>query len=267
MSAAQKAIKYLALALAIFIIISIFSGLYFAGSLLGGVVTNDNDTCRMGSYSAKAKVLCVSINSSVVEISKSDEAKVDTNNKYIKYEIKDNKIIVREEKHSFFKNINDKYVKIFIPENLKFDEVYISNGAGKMTASDITTNNFELELGAVATEINNIVSNNKTTIDSGVGKLDINNSRFNNLDLDAGVGELTLNAKLLNSAEIDAGVGEINLNLLDTIDNYRISAEKGIGSIRLNGQEVRDERFYGNGTNYIDIDGGVGSIKITSKEK
>ena len=261
MSTAQKVIKYLALALAIFIIISIFSGLYFAGSLLGGVVINDDDACRMDDYSPDSKVLCVSINSSVVEISQSDEAKVDSNNKYIKYEIKDNKFIVREEKHSFIKNLKDSYVKVYIPD-LEFDEVYISNGAGKMTASDITTNNFELELGAGATEINNITSTNKTEIDSGVGQLDINNSQFNNLELDAGVGKLTLNAKLLNSTEIDAGVGEININLLDSIDNYRIQAEKGIGSIMLNGKEVRNEKFYGNGTNHIDIDGGVGSIDI-----
>lgn len=266
MSAAQKVIKYLALALAIFIIISIISLLYFTGSLLG-VVINNNDSCRMNDYSPDAKVLCVSINSSAVEILKSDEAKVETNNKYIKYELKDNRIIVREEKHTFSKSFNDNYVKVFIPDDLKFDEVYISNGAGKMTVYDITTNNFELDLGAGSTKMNNIVASNKTIIDSGVGKVDINNSHFNNLDLDAGVGKLTLNAVLLNSTEIDAGVGEININLLDSIDNYRIKAEKGIGSIMINGKEVSDESIYGNGTNNIDIDGGVGSIKIITKEE
>lgn len=267
MSSAQRAIKYSALAFAIFIIVSIFTGIYYAaGSIFGIVIDNDN-TCRIDDYRVGDKALCVSVRSSVVEIIKSDEAKVDTNNKHIKYEIKDNKIIVNEEKSSFTKRIKDNYVKVYIPEDLEFDEVFISNGAGKMTVSDITTDQLELDLGAGATEVNNVYSNKETIIDCGVGELNINKSVFRNLDLDAGVGKLTLSVKLLNNSKIDAGVGEINIDLLDSIDNYRIETDKGIGSVTINGDDVRDDRIYGKGDNYIDIDGGVGSITISSKEE
>ena len=61
---------------------------------------------------------------------------------------------------------------------------------------------------------------------------------------------------------VETGIGNVKIKLLDGIDNYKFSIEKGIGSIYVNNEEV-DNGVYGNGSKRIFIDGGVGSIKIS----
>ena len=58
---------------------------------------------------------------------------------------------------------------------------------------------------------------------------------------------------------------DLNLNLLNTMANYKIKVDKGLGSININGQEVADESTTGSGLTDIDVDGGVGSINISTK--
>ena len=54
-----------------------------------------------------------------------------------------------------------------------------------------------------------------------------------------------------------------NINLLDKIENYKIKIEKGLGTVKINNDSVKNG-IYGEGTNSIEIDGGVGSINIKS---
>ena len=80
-----------------------------------------------------------------------------------------------------------------------------------------------------------------------------------------GVGNLTLTSYLLGTNDISAGIGSIELNLIGTYDEYRILANKGIGSIKLDGNSIDSDTYYGTGNNQINIDGGVGSIDIHFK--
>ena len=41
-----------------------------------------------------------------------------------------------------------------------------------------------------------------------------------------------------------------------------ISIEKGVGEATINGENIKNEAVYGNGSNKIDIDGGIGKISI-----
>ena len=45
-----------------------------------------------------------------------------------------------------------------------------------------------------------------------------------------------------------------------------IKKEKGIGSITINNESISNDSYYGNGSNYIEIESGVGSINITTKK-
>ena len=103
---------------------------------------------------------------------------------------------------------------------------------------------------------------NFTSIDSGAGEVVIKDGSVNNLDLDMGIGKVKLNLEVIGNSEIDAGIGELNLVLLGNDDDYRINVDKGIGSIKFNGESVDAETTVGNGDNIIDIDGGVGNINV-----
>ena len=127
-------------------------------------------------------------------------------------------------------------------------------------------NNLDLELGAGKTNINNIKTNN-TDIESGAGKLEIKSSLINNLDLDMGVGEIIIEANLTGNTKIDAGIGSLKLDILGKALDYKIKLDKDIGNVYIDNKKVKDNEVIGNGSNYIDIDGGIGEIKVNFKEE
>ncbi len=263
MNTTQKIIKYLAIAFAICLIISIFMGIYHTIGAIGGAVTHSGGNgLNINKYPNTANILSIDIGASKLKIVEGTSLKVETNNKYIATTQDFNKLSVTEKSHSIFNTKGKEEVIVYIPKDMTFDKVYISNGAGSINIENITTQDLELELGAGELTIDQITSLNNTDIDGGVGEANINNAYLNNLDLDMGVGEFTITGSIRGKSKIDAGVGELNINLKDNKDNYSIYTETGIGSIRIDGNSVKNETTYGMGNNKIDIDGGVGSINI-----
>ena len=45
-------------------------------------------------------------------------------------------------------------------------------------------------------------------------------------------------------------------------EEYRTKINKGLGNVTVDGKKVSDNEVVGNGENKIDIDGGIGEIKI-----
>lgn len=76
------------------------------------------------------------------------------------------------------------------------------------------------------------------------------------------MGEFVFSGKLTGKSEIDSGVGAINIDIMNNKEDYTIDVSKGIGNVTLDGQKLEMDRVYGTGENYLDIDGGVGEIKI-----
>ena len=97
-----------------------------------------------------------------------------------------------------------------------------------------------------------------------LGKTELNSCEINNLKADLGIGEFNFKGKLIGNTKIDLGVGAINIKLINSKDEYKIDMSKGIGSVTLDGQKIETDRVYGAGENYLDIDGGLGEIKVES---
>lgn len=68
--------------------------------------------------------------------------------------------------------------------------------------------------------------------------------------------------KLLGDSEFEFGVGESNITLIGNKEEYKVDIEKGIGSITIDGSVVTGTSSIGNGSNCIDIEGGVGAINL-----
>ena len=270
MTSAQRVIKYLALGFAIFLIFSILSGIMFGISTVSNVFNDSEkdileDLEDLNIIGDNISVLDIDIKAANLVIKTGDKLKVETNNKYIKYDQVGNKITIKEKRHNWFFRKNKSDLIIYVPENFVFDGVSIDTGAGKIDIDKLSTQILNLDFGAGKATINNLVVEASAEIDGGAGEISILNGSINNLDLDVGVGKFTLNSKLTGNTDIDAGVGELNINILGFIEDYKIRVEKGIGSAKLNNQDLKNEKVYGTGINTIDIDGGVGSINITTK--
>ena len=136
MSEFQKIIKYFAIALAMFLIFFIISGISFGLSLVENIFNgNDSevleDVLELVEMEDNINVLDVSVTSSNILIKVGDTFKIDTDNKYIDCKQDGKKIKVTEKKHSLFNSDNSKLV-IYIPSDMTLDDVEIDSGAGKI---------------------------------------------------------------------------------------------------------------------------------------
>lgn len=273
MSIAQKIIKYLALAFAIFLIVTIFSGIltgiYTMSNILGLKKESTESITEISTLELEEiddyAYLDIEIKYSNFKIKLGEKFEVQTNNNNIEVNQKNNKLkIIEKQSNWFWRNSNEEKLIVYIPENIEFEKVNIETGAGRVNIEEIKAEKLKLNLGAGETIINNIISDN-VDIDGGVGKFTIENGTINNLDFDLGIGETTINAKITGNNKIDTGIGSLKLNIDGNIEDYKFKVEKGIGNIKLNGKQVSNNEIIGNGENVIDIDGGIGEIIINFK--
>lgn len=265
MSGAQKGIKYVAICFAIVLIVAIISGIVSAGLSLfkmSGFITNYK-TSSLDS-SKYTSLLDVNLKYTDLKIVKGEVLKVDNKNEKVKVKQEDNKIIITDKSSIFSKRENDELI-IYVPENLIFDIVNVSTGAGKIIIDGITAKNINFEFGAGKATLSNLKANN-ADIETGAGKIDILNSELNNLDMELGIGEANIVSKITGKSEIECGIGKATINIENSEKDFTLEFDKGIGSITYNGIEVSDNYKIGNGINYLKIDGGIGKIVINTKE-
>ena len=263
MTSTQKVIKYCSLALAIFLIISIISGI--AGAVVGISELFDKSNHVSEDFSdldinSDSKILDIDLKSSSLTIKVGEVLKAETNNKNINVKQDNNRIYIKEKKNSWFTNGGE--LVIYVPRDLIFDLVNIDTGAGKIEIDALITNRLDFDLGAGRVNVNYLGVFQKGKISTGAGAFTINNGNMNNIDFDLGVGKIDITGSLLGSTKIDSGVGSTNVNIIGSKDDYKIDVDKGLGSINVDGESLKDSTSYGNGVNTIDIDGGVGSITI-----
>lgn len=272
MTTAQKVIKYLATAFAVFLIITIISailsGVYALLSALGLIHTNkDIVTENLKVISKEVKevtTLKIDLAYTNLDIKTGDDFKVETNNSKITFEENNGSVKIKEENRNWLNNNNmSSNLIIYIPEDMiAIDETKIQTGAGKINIEKLNTQSLYLELGAGDVYIENVIATGETKIDGGVGKTELKSCEINNLKANLGMGEFTFSGKLTGKSKIDSGVGAINIDLIDNKNNYKIDVSKGLGNVTLDGQKLETDRVYGIGENYLDIDGGIGEIKI-----
>ena len=272
MTTAQKVIKYIATAFAAFLVVTIISAVLGGGYILLnalGLIKNNQETLTdnlkiIASGIEEISTLKIELSCTNLEIKVGDSFKVETNNTKITFSNNNGRIEIKEENNSWLNRKN--YVSnliIYIPEdNFILDEATIQTGAGKINIEKLLAQNLYLKLGAGEVQIQNLFAINEAKVDGGVGKTELKSCEINNLKANLGVGEFIFSGNLTGKNEIDSGVGDVNINLNGEKEDYTIEVSKGLGSVTLNGQKIESDKTVGNGKNLLDIDGGIGEIKI-----
>ena len=263
MKSSTQLIKYIAISLAIALTIGIVLFVVTTITQFGNafIKTETNEKYDEIKTNTNISILDIDVKAVNVFIKKGEKLKIETNNKYIQIEEKDNKTFIVEKKHNIFKH-DDSDLIIYIPEDLTFDVIALESGAGKVSIETLKTKKLDFDLGAGKVEIVDLTVLTSAEINGGAGAIEINNSFINDLELELGVGKLELTSKLTGYNQINCGIGESNINLIGSQTDYKIKIDKGIGSAKIENDSIKDNTYQGNGDNIIDIDGGIGKIKI-----
>ena len=242
MTSVQRVIKYLAIGLAIFIIVSIVSAIVFGIRIIGIVETQKKEVPGLKTVTdfkyGKLTNLKVELAYSKLIIKNGDKVQVESNNPNISCKQNNNQLTIKEKDNNWFSRKNEGEVVIYLPEEVELDVVKIETGAGQIWVQELNTKQLILEIGAGTVEIEKLNVTQKAKIEGGAGRVSILSSEINNLDLDMGVGKFELRTKLTGKNDIDAGIGRLDIDLIDEIENYKVKVEKGIGSIKIEGKEV-----------------------------
>lgn len=282
MNGFQKVIKVFAICLAIFIIVNIFgwilggigflvhigdlndnhnheeAGLRESAEVSKGIVTGeewvewqDIDKIHIDLEGSKL-IIRVGGDRLVVKRNNENNFRVDKNGDTLK---------IREKDGWFFNHNNLDTLDITIPDGMALRELDIDSGAGRAEIDGVKAESFKIDQGAGVLEITNSKFE-ETKISGGAGATKISSSVLNDLRLDAGVGKVELSGSITGNSKIECGIGEVDINLDGNKDDYKIRAEKGIGSIKIDGEDRGNDVTYGSGTNELKLSGGIGSVKV-----
>lgn len=269
MNGFQKTIKIFAICLAVFIIVNIIGGILGFLAIITGV-TYENNKVVVESFTDKyqnvERIDVNSISSNIV-IKQGNEFKVEASNLKNRFssKVSNGTLRIREDRTWFLNSSNTGIITIYIPTKVTLDELKIDSGAGKIEINNVNSKEFTLQQGAGVVVIENSKFD-KTDIDGGAGEIKIKSSVLNNLKMDAGIGKINIEAEITGNSKIDCGIGEMKIELLGDKEDYNIRAEKGIGNIRINSNKHESDTSYGNGKNKLKLEGGMGNIEVSFKE-
>ena len=260
----QKGIKYCAIAFGIFLIVSILSAILGAVGIIdmittGGARTGENFTKTYQDI----RSIDIDVAYSDILITTGKEFKVEATNisRSFSSKVKNDTLKIKEKRNWFWMGNSSGKIIVTVPTDTVLQDVSIDSGAGRIELDKILASSLDISQGAGLLTIRD-GDFSKTTIDGGAGKIEVSSSILNDLDLDAGVGKVDIEAMITGNSEIDSGVGEIHLRLLGEKEDYRIHADKGIGSLEIDDKNYSSDASFGSGSNFIELDGGVGSITI-----
>jgi len=245
--------------------IALFLMLVLAGLMIGCTQNAVLKETVIYPVTSDIHSLEISVGAADFTIKPSESFSVESNLKYLSVSEKDGVLTVIEKKTKGVTYDNPVLI-LCMPADMKFETVDITTGAGRLTAGVLSARSLKLQLGAGDVNIETLNTKDYTDIVGGAGEINIHDGTIHNLDLEMGVGELNLTASLLGNSDLTFGVGESNLTIIGSKGDYKIEAEKGIGSIAVDGKSVREFESSGTAQNRVQIQGGIGSINLNFQE-
>lgn len=271
MTSSQKVIKNIAIIFAIFLSVSIICGILTGGytviKSIGLIKIEESklldSLVTISDNNEYVTSLELKIKVSNLKITNGEKFEVKTNNPYVTFINNNGKVVIEENNESIWPNSSSSDVIMYIPNQInELDKVKIESGIGKLYIENITAKKFELDSGVGEAIIDVLTVLEETKIKNGVGKLNINLANIKDADFNLGVGETIVTGDVFGNSKFDTGIGSLNLILNMDEQNYKIKVDKGLGVVKYNGSTVSNNEIIGNGKNYIKIEGGIGSINI-----
>jgi hypothetical protein len=274
MTPLQKTIKSLSIAFAIFLAVIIISGI--ASGIMSLLISFSgshkvNERIEAVNIEITENVSGLDIQSDIGRLIVREGTKWGVSGQYLsknfKSEVVDGILHIENlEKNNIrfrvFSGKGKANLIIEVPKGTDLEKVYVNSSVGNLEISDLVSDKFILE-GAVGNGKVHHVASNEVIIEAGVGNLNLTDVSFKNVTVKGGVGNLNLSGSIQGDSKVSSGVGNITLKLDDEREDYNLSAESGIGFIKINGKKAGDTKEdRKEAENSLDIESGIGNIYI-----
>ena len=141
-------------------------------------------------------------------------------------------------------------IKLYLPQNMIFDEVKLELGAGELYANYLEMKKLEVSVAAGAVNLNQIVSDD--------------------MELEVGAGELVVDQGDVKKLSVDLSMGEVLVKLTGKEDDYDFDLSCGAGEVKV-GSMVSGGVAFERDTDFgrekkIDIECALGTVEISFAE-
>ncbi len=270
MTTFQTVVKYCAIALAILLIIAIFCGIigivarvaFWLGGSANGIFGDFVGDMRTYTVAQDIDELDIDISATALDIVYADEFRVESNLKHIKVSDNSGCLKISETKH-FGVHYDDAAIKLYIPRGASFAKADISTGAGLVKIEALHTERLSFDIGAGDVEITALGVTKSADIEGGAGRLEIITGELTNADIELGVGEVRIQSRFLGNCNIESGIGDTEIVIMGNKNDYSFDVSTGIGHTKIDGQHINGDSKFGNGSNKISIDCGIGQVKVS----
>ncbi|MDD5900119.1 MAG: DUF4097 family beta strand repeat-containing protein [Lachnospiraceae bacterium] len=150
--------------------------------------------------------------------------------------------------------------KVFMKE-LNTEKLCIDSGSGKVSVADVQSADTELYTGSGSVRVEDS-SLGRLVLDSGSGAITMNHVTAENAKFDSGSGAVSFDGKLTGRCEFKTGSGAVSLSLEGREEDYRLKADCGSGTFRVNGKKREDGSYGTNVEGELLFDTGSGSVNL-----
>ena len=272
MTSFQRMIKYLGMALALLITVTIIGGIcaaiYGFTSYRNKKVISDvkvvSDIIEFGEFSS----MDIDSGISNVIIETGDNYAIETVNvpDTLDVEIKGETLTIsnREEFVNWFTDkdwTQESKIRITVPTGYSGNKIHLQIGTGNVSISDVSVDKFIVDGGVGDLTGSNLVIAD-VQVDAGVGDVEFEDVDFGKVDINSGVGNIIIEGTIRDDSDFDGGVGNIDLTLLGSRDDYSINVDSGIGGVYIDGDEIESFDESDHDKPILELNGGVGSISV-----
>ena len=263
-------LKYTALALAALLVFSIIQGVSQGVSSLGEFIFEDREETeglvemQGAEIPGELKNIKLEGNSVDFNVIQGKKLYLEANIDNLSYYEDSDTLVIDATNYSPTENAK---VNIYLPDNTALEDVSVEAGKGNINISILSCKEFTLDIGACDTFIEILNVSGEAEINGGAGDVTIASGEISNLDLEMCVGNFLFAGKLNGESNLEMGVGNAELCLTGSRNDYALDVSKGIGSVLVDGSELKGDSDIGSGNSKIDIDSGVGNTTVTFKNK
>ncbi|MBQ8798926.1 MAG: DUF4097 family beta strand repeat protein [Lachnospiraceae bacterium] len=138
---------------------------------------------------------------------------------------------------------------------------WVDSGSGKVTVSDTIASETKFVTGSGAVAVNDSELG-ELMLDSGSGAVSLNRIVAEEAEVDTGSGAVSVTGTLTGTCEFETGSGSLAIRLDGQEEEYRVKAECGSGTFRINGKKMDDGSYGNNVKGELIIDSGSGSVNV-----
>jgi hypothetical protein len=281
MNTNQSWIKYLAIAFGLVLALGIISSIVNGGVAIMrgfGLIDNRIQISEQGGdnfqqdFNGELEAVFINFNAGSVTLKTGNAFKVEGSNipASLTATLDDGELVIEDYGNTnIIPNLIGKNhvpdIIVTIPSDTHLKKLELEVGAGRAELSQIIADDLTIKQGAGEIVADQLQANSGK-LNGGAGAVHFTDVQLNDFEIKGGVGLIDIQGIITGDLEIKCGVGQTSLDVDASANDYFITADQGIGPITLNGQNISEG---GTGSksapHRIDIDGGVGPVKMTFK--